>query len=402
MKKIITFLILLIIPINIYAIELSELYSPNVLIYDLTDNEILYKKNSDKKTNIASLTKIMTTITAIEKIDDLNDTVTFKEEMLSGLPSDASLANLVVGDNYTYEDLLYASILPSGADATQALAISLSGSVSKFVNDMNDLAKKIGLNNSHFVNVTGLDIENHYSTLDDILKLLKYSLNNNLFETIYKTKEHTLTTGLLVESTIKKYNKFMNLDTSRIVGSKTGNTNIAGLCMSQLFVSDNHEIISITTGAKYVWGNFYNLKDALNIIDYVDDNYDEVTIIPKDELIKKIKINNSEEYKIYPSEDVTYFIEIPKEKDKISYNYDGLENLTYKNKKNDVIGKINYYYSDTLIKSEEVKLNEDIPMTFNNIVQENLILIIILIVILFLLVKIIKKQKRRKRRRKKI
>lgn len=402
MKKIITFLILLIIPINIYAIELSELYSPNVLIYDLTDNEILYKKNSDKKTNIASLTKIMTTITAIEKIDDLNDTVTFKEEMLSGLPSDASLANLVVGDNYTYEDLLYASILPSGADATQALAISLSGSVSKFVNDMNDLAKKIGLNNSHFVNVTGLDIENHYSTLDDILKLLKYSLNNNLFETIYKTKEHTLTTGLLVESTIKKYNKFMNLDTSRIVGSKTGNTNIAGLCMSQLFVSDNHEIISITTGAKYVWGNFYNLKDALNIIDYVDDNYDEVTIIPKDELIKKIKINNSEEYNIYPSEDVTYFIEIPKEKDKISYNYDGLENLTYKNKKNDVIGKINYYYSDTLIKSEEVKLNEDIPMTFNNIVQENLILIIILIVILFLLVKIIKKQKRRKRRRKKI
>lgn len=402
MKKIITFLILLIIPINIYAIELSELYSPNVLIYDLTDNEILYKKNSDKKTNIASLTKIMTTITAIEKIDDLNDTVTFKEEMLSGLPSDASLANLVVGDNYTYEDLLYASILPSGADATQALAISLSGSVSKFVNDMNDLAKKIGLNNSHFVNVTGLDIENHYSTLDDILKLLKYSLNNNIFETIYKTKEHTLTTGLLVESTIKKYNKFMNLDTSRIVGSKTGNTNIAGLCMSQLFVSDNHEIISITTGAKYVWGNFYNLKDALNIIDYVDDNYDEVTIIPKDELIKKIKINNSEEYNIYPSEDVTYFIEIPKEKDKISYNYDGLENLTYKNKKNDVIGKINYYYSDTLIKSEEVKLNEDIPMTFNNIVQENIILIIILIVILFLLVKIIRKQKRRKRRRKKI
>lgn len=402
MKKIITFLILLIIPINIYAIELSELYSPNVLIYDLTDNEILYKKNSDKKINIASLTKIMTTITAIEKIDDLNDTVTFKEEMLSGLPNDASLANLVVGDNYTYEDLLYASILPSGADATQALAISLSGSVSEFVDDMNDLAKKIGLNNSHFVNVTGLDIENHYSTLDDILKLLKYSLNNNLFETIYKTKEHTLTTGLLVESTIKKYNKFMNLDTSRIVGSKTGNTNIAGLCMSQLFVSDNHEIISITTGAKYVWGNFYNLKDALNIIDYVDDNYDEVTIIPKDELIKKIKINNSEEYNIYPSEDVTYFIEIPKEKDKISYNYDGLENLTYKNKKNDVIGKINYYYDDNLIKSEEVKPNEDIPMTFNNIVQENLILIIILIVILFLLVKIIKKQKRRKRRRKKI
>lgn len=402
MKKIITFLILLIIPINIYAIELSELYSPNVLIYDLTDNEILYKKNSDKKTNIASLTKIMTTITAIEKIDDLNDTVTFKEEMLSGLPSDASLANLVVGDNYTYEDLLYASILPSGADATQALAISLSGSVSKFVNDMNVLAKKIGLNNSHFVNVTGLDIENHYSTLDDILKLLKYSLNNNLFETIYKTKEHTLTTGLLVESTIKKYNKFMNLDTSRIVGSKTGNTNIAGLCMSQLFVSDNHEIISITTGAKYVWGNFYNLKDALNIIYYVDDNYDEVTIIPKDELIKKIKINNSEEYNIYPSEDVTYFIELPKEKDKISYNYDGLENLTHKNKKNDVIGKINYYYDDNLIKSEEVKLNENIPMTFNNIVQENLILIIILIVILFLVVKIIKKQKRRKRRRKKI
>ena len=160
MKKVFLFIINLVIFTNyVYALEEPNLYSKDYVLFDTTDQKIIYEKNINERTNIASLTKIMTTITAIEKISNLEDKVTITEEMLSNIKFDASLAGLKVGDILSYKDLLYASILPSGADATQALAYSLSGNIPKFVKDMNTLAKKIGMSNSNFVNVTGLDID---------------------------------------------------------------------------------------------------------------------------------------------------------------------------------------------------------------------------------------------------
>ena len=269
MKKIVLFILCFFnFTINVFALDDPTLYSKNYCLYDLTDDKMIYEKNIQERTNIASLTKIMTTITAIEKINNLDDYVTITSEMLSNIKYDASLAGLKIGDKLTYKDLLYASILPSGADATQALAYSLSGSINNFVNDMNALAKKIGMESSNFVNVTGLDIDNHYSTINDLLKMLQYSLKNETFKTIYTTKSYTLSNGLVVDATVKKYNNLMKLDISRITGSKTGYTNKAGLCISSIFESNNHEFIFISTNAEFIYGNYYNLKDNLNIINF--------------------------------------------------------------------------------------------------------------------------------------
>ena len=139
MKKIIYFIILL-IPFPILALTYPTLHYRNAIIYDLTDNNILYNYHSEEETSIASLTKIMTTIVAIESIDNLDETITYTENMDSLVRWDASVAGLKVGKTYTYRDLLYASILPSGADATTALAISISGSIDAYVNKMNALA----------------------------------------------------------------------------------------------------------------------------------------------------------------------------------------------------------------------------------------------------------------------
>ncbi len=193
--------------------------------------------------------------------------------MLKGIHWNASVAGLKVGDIVTFNDLLYASILPSGADATQALAVSLCGSINAFVTKMNELASNIGMNSSHFVNVTGLDAPNHYSTVNDVLKLLKYALANTTFKKVYTTKEYYLSTGTLLETTIKKYNKTLNLDTSRIIGSKTGYTDNAGTCLSSLFNFQNHDMLIITIGAPYNRDTAYNLLDNLALIDYVDHNY---------------------------------------------------------------------------------------------------------------------------------
>ena len=386
MKKIVLFILCFFtFIINVFALDDPTLYSKNYCLYDLTDDKIIYEKNIQERTNIASLTKIMTTITAIEKINNLDDYVTITSEMLSNIKYDASLAGLKIGDKLTYKDLLYASILPSGADATQALAYSLSGSINNFVNDMNTLAKKIGMESSNFVNVTGLDIDNHYSTVSDLLKMLQYALRNETFKTIYTTKSYTLSNGLVVDATVKKYNNLMKLDISRIIGSKTGYTNKAGLCISSIFESNNHEFIFISTNAEFIYGNYYNLKDNLNIINFMDKNYNNQTTAKSTDIIKTIPVNfsNIPKYDVHLSKDALAYLPNDYNKDDIKVNYNGKTSITFLDN-NKQIGKVTITYKDNPIYEENILL-KDVKINFYLLVIINLLIILFI----FKIVKVI-------------
>ena len=202
MKKLLFLIIIL--PFNIFALTYPDLNSKKVLIYDKTDDLILYEKNADEKSYIASITKIATSMAAIEEIKDLDEEITITKEMMNTVSSVASVAGLKVGDKVTYRDLLYASLVPSGADATNSLALRLFGSFDNYVKKMNELAKKIGLTNTHFANVTGLDNDDNYSNAKDVLKLLLYALSNKTFKDIYTTKEYSdahYTVKIRVEAT---------------------------------------------------------------------------------------------------------------------------------------------------------------------------------------------------------
>ncbi len=268
-------------PIGVYALDMPEINSEAAIVYDMDADTVILDKNSDEVRSIASLTKIMTVLTAIENIDDFNASVTITSEMLAGIYWNASVAGLKSGDTVTYMDLLYAAILPSGADATQVLAYAVSGSVDTFVAKMNELASRIGVTNTHYVNTTGLDQDGAYSTAYDQLLILSYALENPIFRTIYTTKNYTLTNGLQVEASVNKYNRALNLDTSKIIGSKTGNTTNAGLCMSALFYHEDHEMLLITLGAEVIEDVPYNLIDTLTLIDTVNSNY----VIPVEEVV---------------------------------------------------------------------------------------------------------------------
>ena len=285
MKKIIL-LFVCFFPIGVNALDMPEINSQAAIVYDMDADTVILDKNSDEVRSIASLTKIMTVLTAIENIDDFNASVTITSEMLAGIYWNASVAGLKSGDTVTYMDLLYAAILPSGADATQVLAYAVSGSVDAFVAKMNELALRIGVTNTHYVNTTGLDQDGAYSNAHDQLLILSYALENPIFRTVYTTKNYTLTNGLQVEASINKYNRALNLDTSKIIGSKTGNTDDAGLCMSALFYHENHEMIVITLGALVVEDIPYNLIDTLTLIDTVNVNYE----IPKEKAITTVSI----------------------------------------------------------------------------------------------------------------
>lgn len=405
MKRILLFLILILFPLSVLGLELPELHSKNVLLYDIENQEILYEKGSDEVINIASLTKIMTTIVAIENIDDLDDTVIITKDILDEIPSDASVADLKLGDKVTYLDLLYASILPSGADATTALAHGICGSTAKFIALMNDKAQELGLENTVFSNVTGYDIENHHSTPKEILEILNYALSNPLFKKIYETKEYTLTNGLKVESTLNMYNHNNKYDLTNILGSKTGYTSKAGQCMSSIIKVTDKELILLTFGAKRInWGDAFNIDDAFTVMNYLNSNYKNYTIYKKDEVLKTIPVSNSNinEYKIKVNKDVVVYTD-SLNKDDIKFTYDGLESLDYHNKKGDKIGVVTYTYQNQVF-SDEIYLKENINFSLLRYLQNhfNIILIILFVVIFIYYLNNKKKIKRKFRKLKRL
>ena len=406
MKKfyslIITLLILL--PINIFALDYPSINSKIVEVYDVNDDKVLYEVDSNKQTSIASLTKIATVITAIENIKNLDEQVTITNEIMSTVSWDASKAGLKVGDKVTYKDLLYAAMLPSGADATNSLAILISGSIDNYVVKMNELAKKIGLKNTHFVNVTGLDKEGHYSSADDVRKLLNYALKNELFRQVYTTKEYTLSNGLKVKSTINsKYGK--NKDVTTILGSKTGYTGNAGYCLSSLSNINGHEMLIIVLNASQIGSNYYNIVDTIDLINFMNENYKEETLVKKGQLIKKIPVTLSkiDNYKILSTKDVKKYL--PKDYDikNLKIKYKGLNSLSFSNKKGEKIGTVKYYYEGKLITEEKVILNKEIKMNFIKVLKKYYYIIIgVILIIAGLITYKIKTKKKKKHKKKAI
>lgn len=402
MKKIILLVLVIITfftSFDLNAKEFPKLYSKNVIVYDLTSDEILYSKNKDKSTEIASLTKMMTTILAIEKIDNLDEKVYVTSEMLNGIPWDASNAGLEVGQKYTYRDLLYATILPSGADAAHVLAYSLSGSLKSFVKEMNKKAVSIGMDKTHFENVTGYDNTKQYSTASDTLTLLKYALNNETFRTIFESKKYKMTAGKTLKSTISHYNKLMELDISNIKGSKTGNTDGAGLCMAATFLSEDHEIALITIGADFVYGDFYNLKDTISIINFVKDNYHYQIIPSKKVFDVKVSLSKIDNYEIY-SKETKLFLPDDYNKEDISVTYDGKKELSISNLKGEKLGKIYYKYKDVTYLEEDILLESSLEISFPKLIKENknmiiALTIVIIILILYILFKMYLKKRKR-------
>lgn len=400
MKKIFYLIIavFLFIPLYIEALEL-DLHSEYALVYDLEEEKLLYQKgNATDSVKIASLTKIMTSIVALENIRDLEEKITIIPEMLYGIPWDASVAGLKVGDNLTYKDLLYASILPSGADATMSLAYLISGSTSEFVKLMNSKAKELGLQNTIFSNVTGYDSNAlQKSTPEEVLKLLLYALKDDTFKKIYTTKTHTMSNGKIVNSTVSMYNKLYNFDLSFVLGSKTGRTQNAGMCMSALIEIEDKELAVITLKAPDVYRTAYNLVDLNEVGETFKEEYENHTFYRETDTLFTIPVEYStiEYVRVHPREDVSKFIE-KKDISSVTFTYDGLTNLGYKNKIGDKIGHLKYYTGDIMIKEEDVFLEEKLDISYVKFFTPKIILATILFIALYVIFKIGKFLKNKK------
>lgn len=387
MKKIyivFTFLILFICT-KAYAFDFN-VESKNIILYNMNDNNVIYEENSNEKVPIASLTKIMTAIVSIENIDNLKDYVTITNKDLEGLTGYAK-AGFKIGDKVTYEDLLYALMLPSGADAAQAL----SNNIENFIDKMNDKAKELKLTNTEFSNPVGMDDEHNHSSAKDVAKLLIYALKNETFKKIFSANNYVTTNNIKLVKTTKKTAIANNIDISNVTGTKTGYTGDAGYCLASTATIKGIDYLMVTLASQKP---IYHIIDTANIYKYYGDNYSYIKILRKGKKLKtlKIKFGKKKTYDIIADKDIEKYLKNDTDLNKIEYIYSGIDELNYKIKKGDYLGKVKIKYDGKTLNTYKVYLNEKIEYIIHWF-------IIVPVVIIILLVLIKKKRKRRKKRK---
>lgn len=240
------------------------------IVINKSTNTVIAARNAHTKAYPASTTKIMTLLVAVENIKDMNKTFTMTLDITDPLyVAEASVAGFLDGETINMTDLLYGAILPSGADASMALAITAAGGEEAFVDLMNKKVKELGLKNTHFDNVTGLHSENNYSTAYDMAVILDAALSNETCKKVLSTYQFTTSVtpehpeGILLSSTLFSYMYGTEPETATILGGKTGFVNESGYCIASYGKANDtdNEYIVVTLGNSARWPAFYGQID---------------------------------------------------------------------------------------------------------------------------------------------
>ena len=246
-----------------------ELYSSSAVLVDVQSGTVLAEKGMDEKIYPASMTKVMTLLVAAENLPDLDATFTMTQAIIDPLYlAGASMAGYVNGETVTMRDLLYGAVVPSGAEATEALAQAVAGSEEAFVAMMNEKAAALGLANTHFMNTSGLHDENHYSTVREISLILQAALENETCTEILSAENYRASETEQHPDGLAMTNKFLYrvhheyaLNGAEITAAKTGYTAEAmNCCASAGKTPDGRSVICVTANA---WTGEFCIEDHI-------------------------------------------------------------------------------------------------------------------------------------------
>lgn len=353
---ILTFTLILSLPTLIYCDDNNKVdrYSKSSILIDQTTNRVMFEKDPDAKRPLASLSKMMTFLIALEAIENKevnkNDIITIDKDIAR---VKGSSYHLKVGEKVPLYELMKGLMIVSGNDASIAIAKHISKDVNTFVQRMNDKAKELGMTNTTFVNPNGLpiyDLQNpkalpkeNISTARDIAKLGKYMFDNYEKEVIAITDMQTYS---YPERGFQKNNTNALLGIIPAVdGIKTGYTGNAGYCLAFSMVVDKdkdneikHRMIGVVLGANH---KEKRTSASLSILRYGKENFTTKKVIKKDQLIGKKYIKGLEELEVtLKSEDELYATLKNTENLKSQIT---LKELKYPVKKGDAIGVIKYF-----------------------------------------------------------
>lgn len=247
----------------------ADIESGNIIVINCNTNKVVAARDATARCYPASTTKVMTILTAVDYITDYTGTFTFSYEITDPLHiAEATMAGFAAGEAVNMTDLLYGAILPSGADATVGIALSLAGSEEEFVKLMNKKADELGLRDTHFANTSGLFDQNHYTTPEDMAVIMREAMKNELCREILSTYQYTTAAtpqhpdGILLTSTLFASMYGTEPEGADIIGGKTGFVNESGYCIASFGKSDGGtEYVCVTLNGNGHWPTVYDQID---------------------------------------------------------------------------------------------------------------------------------------------
>ena len=345
--------------------------SKGAILIDYNTMTVLYEKNSNDKLYPASMTKMMSLLLVLEAVNggviNWDDTVSVSK---AAAQMGGSQIFLQENEIMSVQDLFKSSALASANDAIFALAEKVSGSESAFVTKMNEKAKELNLQNTNFMNVTGLHDPNHYSSAHDMAMIAA--------ELLRVGQDDILKYTSLYEDYIREdtENKFWLVNTNKLIrtypdmdGLKTGYTSDAKYCLTATAKRDELRLIAVVIG---VDTKENRSKDITQMLDYGFANYEYVIDLPKDSLVDNVKIDKGvpKSIDVKTSDDLGHLGKKGDEKTLSNYYYN-IDNYHAPIKQGDIIGEITYEYSDQSTSSSKLYANSDsTEMTLFDILME--------------------------------
>lgn len=271
-----------------YALHESNISATSAIVMDTITGRVLFEKNAHQKRTMASTTKIMTGILALEK-GELTDIVTTSR---NAAYVEGSSIWLEEGEKQTLEDLIYAVLLSSGNDAAIVIAEHIGGSVEGFADIMTQKAREIGAINTSFKNPHGLDEEGHYTTAYDLALITRYALQHEKFAKIVKTKKKKIPwESSEWDRLLKNHNKLLHLYEG-CDGVKTGFTKKSGRCLVSSATRDGWQIVAVTLNAPNDW------EDHKKMFDDSFKRYTVTKVVENNKYVKTLPVAEGKQNRI--------------------------------------------------------------------------------------------------------
>ncbi len=335
----------LLLSVNSYGADIS---AESAVVINADSKEIIFEKNAFEKRSMASTTKIMTSILAVES-GRMSDVVTVSASALT----EGSSVGLKEGYVLSLESLVYGMMLESGNDAANVCALHLGGTFENFAEMMNSKADELGMYDTSFVTPSGLDDEKHYSTAYDMAVLGAYSIGNPLFREICSEKSRKITfMEPEMSVTFSNHNRLLG-SCEGVFGIKTGFTKKSGRCLVSACERDGATLVCVTLDAGDDWNDHRKLYDScfseLNRTTRNSFSLSEVTVYG----------GRSENAEIYCEEYVYHF----KEKEELTEQVILPEIIYAPIKKNEILGRINYYSEKKLIHTAYIYSKNEVAVS---------------------------------------
>lgn len=348
-KKLISFCVILsMCVLRVSAFNAGSLSAECAVVINVQTGEVLLSKNADKRHSMASTTKIMTALLAVES-GKLQSEIIVSDDMLK---VEGTSMGLVGGDSVSLDELVYGMMLSSGNDAANVTAFFLGDSIENFASMMNNRADEIGMKNTSFVTPSGLDADEHYSTAYDMALLGVTAVKNPKFVSVCSAESASLTFGNPpCQRKLYNHNKLLNLYDGAL-GIKTGFTKKSGRCLVSYAKNDSAELVAVTLNAPDDW------NDHRKILDYGFSKLNERVVKPVlpahisvvGGVADSVGINvNPFVYAYSDNQDSSYRLFIDK------FVYAPISSGT-------VVGYCEYYLNGAVVETQPIVVNESVQI----------------------------------------